>query len=407
MNFPLYIAKRYIFSKKRSNAVNIISAISVMGVALATMAMVCVLSGLNGFRDLIGDLFTAFDPQLEITARQGKNFSDAEPYIKKVEQHPDVEAVSKTLADHALILFLGRPTVITLKGVDDKFAEVTGIGDILYGEGEYPFGIKTTDKAVPGYGLSEQLGGVDFRDLQICVPRKGERINTANPSENVNADFLQSSGLCFQVHQQRYDESYLLCGLDFAQRLMEQEGRIGALELKLRAGADVEKVKAELTEMGGGNFRVSDRYEQQEDIFNVMKIEKTFAFFFLAFIVLVATFNIIGSVSMLIIDKREDVQSLRNLGASDGLVVRTFLFEGWLITAIGALIGLLLGILLCLLQQQFGLLRLGDGEGNFIVNAYPISIHFSDILLIGFTVLLVGALSVAYPVKYISRRLTN
>lgn len=407
MNFPFYIARRYIFSKKKSNAVNIISAISVMGVALATMAMVCVLSGLNGFRDLIGDLFTAFDPQLEITARQGKNFSAEDPFIKKVEQHADVEAASKTLADHALILFLGRPTVVTLKGVDERFAAVTGISSILYGEGEYPFGLQTTDKTVPGYGLAEQLGGLDFKDLQVCVPRKGERINLANPSENVNADNLQSSGLCFQVHQQRYDENYLLCGLDFAQRLMEQEGRIGALELKLRNGADVEKVKAELTALGGGNFRVCDRYEQQEDIFNVMKIEKTFAFFFLAFIVFVATFNIIGSVSMLIIDKREDVQTLRNLGASDSQVVKTFLFEGWLITAIGALLGLGLGIALCLVQQHFGLLRLGNGEGNFIVDAYPISIHVTDIFLIGLTVMLVGALSVAYPVKYLSRRLTN
>ncbi|MBR6374628.1 MAG: ABC transporter permease [Alloprevotella sp.] len=407
MNFSYYIAKRYIFSKKKSNAVNIISAISVMGVALATMAMVCVLSGLNGFRDLIGDLFTAFDPELEVTARQGKNFSDSDAFIKKVEQHPQVESVAKTLEDHALILFLGRPTVVTLKGVDEHFAAVTGIGNILYGEGTYPFGDSGTDKAVPGFGLSEQLGGPDFGSLQICVPRKGERINLANPSENVNADFLQASGLCFQVHQQRYDESYILCGLQFAQQLMEQDGRVGALELRLRQGADVEKVKEELRELGEGRFSVSDRYEQQEDVFNVMKIEKAFAFFFLAFIVLIATFNIIGSVSMLIIDKREDVQTLRNLGASDSQIVRTFLFEGWLITAIGALLGIVLGLVLCLLQQHFGLLRLGNGDGNFIVDAYPISVHALDIVLIGVTVMIVGALSVAYPVRYLSRRLTS
>lgn len=405
MNFPFFIARRYLFSRKRVGAINVISGISVGGVALATMAMVCVLSGFNGFRDLIGSLFTTFDPQLEVVPAQGKSAAADDPALEGIRRHPAVEAVSACYEDHALILFKGRPTVITLKGVDEAFRRTSQIDSILYGDGTYRLESAGINYGIPGYGLAVQMGGLDFNQLQICAPKPGERINLSNPIENINVDEISSPGVCFQVHQQKYDNSYLLVPLAFAQNLFEQQGLVTQLELKLKTGTDEEKAKQELQALGGSRFRVLDRYEQQEDTFNVMKIEKMFAFAFLAFIVLVACFNIIGCLSMLIIDKRKDIDILRHLGAADRTVVRIFLFEGRLITFFGATLGILLGLLLCWLQQEFGLLRLGGDADSFIISAYPVSVHASDIVEVFVTVIVVGFVAVWYPVKYMSRRL--
>lgn len=405
MNFSLYIARRYLFSKKKSNAINIISAISIGGITLATMAMVCVLSGFNGFKDLIGSLFTTFDPQLEIVPRQGKFISIADPVLTIARSHASVEAVAECLEDNALILFRGRPTVITLKGVSDTYDKATNIMDILYGEGTYRLTQGGVDFAIPAYGLAQQMGGTDFGVIQLCVPRRGERINLSNPVENISVEDIHASGLCFQVHQSKYDNSLMLSSLGFAQRLFEQEGKTTQLELKLKPAADEAKAKKELQHLIGKDFLVRDRYEQQEDTFNVMEIEKMFSFFFLLFIVLVACFNIIGSISMLIIDKKKDIATLRSLGTTDKEVTRIFFYEGVLITLTGAISGIVLGLILCVVQQQFGLLKLGTDTSNFIVKAYPVSIHAEDILLVLFTVALVGILSVWYPVRFLSKRL--
>ena len=404
MSFPFYIARRYLFSRKRVGAINIISGISVGGVALATMAMVCVMSGFNGFRDLIGSLFTQFDPQIEIVPTKGKFIDQADPTLQKMAQHPAVSVSSYGLEDDALLLFLGRPTVIRLKGVDDNFRHLTNIDSILYGTGRYQLHNGDVEYAIPGIGLCQELGGVDFGKIQVCVPRRGERINLSNPIENINVDYALSTGVCFEVHQQKYDASTLLCSLGFAQRLFEQPEAVTSLSLKLKPDADEAVVKKELQQMAGKKFNVLDRYDQQEETFNVMKIEKLFAFFFLAFIVLVASFNIIGSLSMLIIDKRRDVETLRHLGASECDIVRIFLFEGRLITLIGAALGIGLGLLLCWGQQQFGWLQLGSAD-RFIVSAYPVSVHATDVLIIFLTVLAVGFVSVWYPVRYLSRRM--
>ncbi|MBQ7420549.1 MAG: FtsX-like permease family protein [Alloprevotella sp.] len=405
MSFPFYVARRYLFSRKKNNAINIISGISVGGITLATAAMVCVLSGFNGFRDLIGSLFTTFDPQIEIVPAKGKFAAMDDPALTAVSKNPDVAAVSGCIEDNALILFRGRPTVITIKGVDDGYKNSTDILSILYGEGDYKFERAGVHFGIPGYGLAQQMGGPDFGTIQICVPRKGEKINLTNPIENINVDDITATGLCFQVHQGKYDNGMMLSSLSFAQRLFEQEGNITQLEVKLKAGVSEDKVKAELKKLVGDRYDVRDRYEQQEDTFNVMKIEKVFAFFFLSFIVLVACFNIIGSLSMLIIDKREDVSTLRSLGATDSEIIKIFLYEGRLITLVGAVAGVVIGLVLCLCQQQFGLLKLGGGSDNFIVSAYPVSIHFLDILIVLFIVILVGFISVWYPVRYLSKQL--
>lgn len=405
MSFPLLMARRYLFSKKSHNAINIISGISVGGVALATMALVCTLSVFNGFRDLIGSLYTAFDPQLEVVPAKGKFASAADPALQAVRKNGNVAVATECLEDNALILFKGRPTVIVLKGVADNFDRCTDIRGILYGEGSFVLRAGDVDYGIPGIGLAQQLGGVDYGSVPVCAPRKGERINTVNPAESFNTGELVSPRVTFSVSQRKYDENYLLAPLSFAQRLFEQEGRVTSLELRLKEGADVEAVKRELQAAVGDRFAVKDRMEQQEEIFGIMNIEKLMAYFFLTFILLVASFNIIGSLSMLIIDKRADVATLRHLGADDRLIVRIFLLEGRLISLLGAVIGVVLGLLLCYLQQTFGLLRLGGEAGNFIIDAYPVSVHLADIAVVFLTVIAIGFCSVWYPVRHLSKRL--
>ena len=227
----------------------------------------------------------------------------------------------------------------------------------------------------------------------------------ANPMDGLVADELYSPGVIFNVKQARYDKSYILTDIAFARRVFEQQGMVSALELRLKPGSNFESVKSEIKEIVGDNCYVRDRFEQQDDTFKIMKIEKLIAYIFLTFILMVACFNIIGSLSMLIIDKKDDVVTLRNLGASDKQITRIFLFEGRLISALGAVIGIIIGLVLCWAQQTFGLVKLGSSSGSFIVDAYPVSVHPEDIMLIFLTVLIVGFLAVWYPVRYFSRRL--
>ena len=402
---PFFVARRYLFSRKRISAINLVSAISVVGVAFGTAALLCTLSVFNGFHDLIGSLYTAFDPEVKIVAAKGKSFAADDPALEAVRRLPEVEAASASYTDNALILFRGNPQVITLKGVDDHFERVTGIRSILYPEnGTYQLESAGLSYGIPGIGLASMMGSVDYGSIQICAPTRGERINLANPAASFNAEDLYSSGVCFAVSQKQYDEAYMIAPLAFAQRLFEHEGTLTSLELKLKPSADPEQALRRIRQTLGSGFKALNRAEQQEDTFNVMNIEKTMAYFFLTFILLVACFNIVGTVSMLMIDKRADVVTLRSLGADEGLIFRIFLCEGSMISFLGAVAGTLLGLLICYLQQTFGLLSLGGSSGNFIIDAYPVSIHPSGVVIVFFTVLIVGFLAVLYPVKYLTRR---
>lgn len=402
---PFFVARRYLFSRKRISAINLVSAISVVGVAFGTAALLCTLSVFNGFHDLIGSLYTAFDPEVKIVAAKGKSFAADDPALEAVRRLPEVEAASASYTDNALILFRGNPQVITLKGVDEHFERVTGIRSILYPEnGTYQLESAGLSYGIPGIGLASMMGSVDYGSIQICAPTRGERINLANPAASFNAEDLYSSGVCFAVSQKQYDEAYMIAPLAFAQRLFEHEGTLTSLELKLKPSADPEQALRRIRQTLGSGFKALNRAEQQEDTFNVMNIEKTMAYFFLTFILLVACFNIVGTVSMLMIDKRADVVTLRSLGADEGLIFRIFLCEGSMISFLGAVAGTLLGLLICYLQQTFGLLSLGGSSGNFIIDAYPVSIHPFDVVIVFFTVLIVGFLAVLYPVKYLTRR---
>lgn len=407
MNFPFYIAKRYLFSKKSHHAINIISGISVCGVALATLALVCTLSVFNGFQDMVANFFTAFDPEIKITAARGKVFDSRSGKIKELRSLPSVEVFSETLEDHAMVQYKDRQAMAVIKGVQDNFEQLAGIDSILYGKGEFILHDSIVDYGVLGAELVTMLGtGVRFVDpLKVYAPKRMEKVNLSNPASSFNEDYLFSSGLVFAVNQKKYDASYILTSLEFARRIFGYTHEVTSIELKLKPGANIAKEKDKIKTMLGADYLVRDRYEQQADIFRIMEIEKLISYLFLTFILLIACFNVIGSLSMLILDKKEDVVTLRNLGAGDKLISRIFLFEGRMITLFGAFIGIILGLVLCFIQQRYGLIALGGSGGNFIVDAYPVSVHAWDIVLIFITVLAVGFLSVWYPVRYLSKRL--
>lgn len=406
MNLPFYIAKRYLFSKKKHNAINIISGISMCGVALATLALVCTLSVFNGFQDMVAGFFTAFDPELKITIRQGKVFEPYSADFNQVRALPEIDVWTETLEENAMVQYKDRQAMAIIKGVDDNFEQLTSIDSLLYGTGKFILHDDVVDYGILGVELVSELGtGIQFVDpLQVYAPKRNVRVNMANPSASFNRGYLFSPGAVFVVNQQKYDSSYILTSLDFARRLFNYDKEVSAIELKLKPDADVASVQKKISRILGHYYLVQNRYEQQADVFRIMEIEKLISYLFLTFILVIACFNVIGSLSMLILDKRDDVDTLRKLGADDRLIARVFLFEGRLISLFGALAGIVLGLLLCFLQQRFGIIALG-GNGSFVVDAYPVSVHVTDVLLIFITVIAVGFLSVWYPVNYLTRRL--
>lgn len=407
MNFPFYIARRYLFSKKSTHVINIISGISVVGVAVATMALVVTLSVFNGFHDLVASLLTSFDPQIEIVPTKGKTAPADDPILTKIRNLPQVDVATESVEDQAMAIYKGRQAMIKVKGVEDNFSELSHINDILYGDGEFSLHAANLQFGVVGIRLADNLGMTADWDgqLKIYAPKREGQLDLMNPTEGFVEDSVISPGVVFSVKQARYDRDYVLTSIAFARNLFGQQGMLSQLEIRLKPGSDLDAVKAEMQKIAGSKYRVLDRMEQQADTFKIMKIEKFIAYIFLTFILAVACFNIIGSLSMLIIDKKNDVVTLRNMGASDKQIVRIFLFEGRMISAIGAILGILVGLLLCWLQQIYGLVSLGRSSGSFIVDAYPVSVHPEDIIIIFITVLAVGFASVWYPVRYFAKRL--
>lgn len=402
MNFPFFIARRYVFSKKSTNAINVISAISVVGVAVGTMALVIVLSVFNGFHDLVASFFTNFDPQIELVPTQGKTAPADDPLLDKIRQMPQVSVHTDVLEDQGLAVYGDRQQMVTVMGVDDNFTQLTNISDILYGDGEFTLQAANLFYAIPGIRLAQDMGlGARFDGyLKLYAPvRRGQITDLEDPSDGFVVDSLISPGVVFAVNQAKYDRDRVICSIGFARRLFDQDGMLSSLQIRLKPGSDLAAVKKQMREIVGSKYRVLDRFEQQSDTFNIMQIEKVLAYVFLTFILMVACFNIISSLSMLIIDKKADAATLRNLGATDRQIRSIFLFEGRIISAIGAVVGILLGLLLCWLQQEYGLVHMGDSAGSFVVNAYPVSVHYDDVAIVFVTVLLIGWAAAWIPTR--------
>ena len=402
MLFPFYIARRYLFSKKKTNAINVISIISVTGVAVATMALVIVLSVFNGFHDLVASFFTNFDPQLKVVPVEGKTAPADDPILTKIRHLPQVDVATECVEDQALAMYRDKQAMVVVKGVDDNFDQLTHIKEILYGDGEYSLHAANLQYGILGIRLANMLGtSADFGDyLRIYAPQREGQFDVMSPEEGFVVDSLLSPGVVFAVNQSKYDRNYIVTSVTFARLLFGQDGMLSSLELRLKDGSDLDAVKSEMRKIAGTKYKVLDRFEQQADTFKIMQIEKVMAYIFLTFILIVACFNIIGSLSMLIIDKKKDVETLRSLGADDRQVKRIFLFEGRMISALGALLGIGLGLLLCWLQQSYGLVKMGERSGSFVVNAYPVSVHYDDVLFIFLTVMAVGWIAVWYPVRH-------
>jgi ABC-type transport system, involved in lipoprotein release, permease component len=356
---------------------------------------------------MVASFFTAFDPQLKITVREGKVFDGQDERIRSVCTLPEVDVFTETLEENAMVQYKDRQTMVVLKGVEDNFEELTAIDSILYGAGEFLLHDSIVNYGIMGVELVSTLGtGLEFVEpLQVYLPKRNARVNMANPGASFNRDYLYSPGVVFVVNQQEYDGKYILAPLDFLRQLLDYTTEVSAIELKLKSGMNTSYVQSKIEKMLGGDFVVQDRYQQQADVFRIMEIEKLISYLFLTFILMIACFNVIGSLSMLILDKKEDVVTLRNLGADDKLISRIFLFEGRLISVFGAVTGIVLGLILCFIQQKFGVISLGGGGGTFVVDAYPVSVHIWDVVLVLVTVLVVGFLSVWYPVRYLSKRL--
>ena len=404
MNFPFFIARRYLFAKKSHNVINVISAISVAGIMLASFALICTLSVFNGFHDLVESLFKDFDPEIKVVASGRKFFTMDDERISRIRELDFVEVSTFTLEEQALISYKSKQQIAMIKGVQDSYHDLVGIENLLKGNGIFMLQDDVCNYGILGIGLMGRMdcGVSPSYPLKLYVPKKDGRISITAPATSFNQASIYSPGVIFKVEQEKYDDNYVLISLALAQQLTDRANEASALEIKTVKGTSLRKAIREIQGILGPDFDVQDRIRQQEDVFKVFKLEKFISYLFLTFILLIACFNIIGSLIMLMVEKQQDAALLASMGASRHTIERIFITNGVLISLIGAVSGLVLGVIAALLQQKFGFISLGT-SGNFIVDAYPVSIQIKDIIVVLVTVLVVSFLSVR-PIGPIARR---
>lgn len=404
MKLAFRIALRYLFAKKSQNIINVISMISVAGVITGSLALIVVLSVFNGLHGLIGSLYSSFDPILKVTPVNGKVFNlDSIPYQQLI-QTEGVATVAQVLEDYALLRASQRQVPAVVMGVDEAFASVSGIDSIIV-DGSFQLKHKNENYGVAGYVLADQLGlRLNFvKPLVLYAPRREGRINMVRPDQSFRQSYLHPAGI-FAVRQIEYDSQYLIVNIEQARTLFGYgTDVVSSLGIATTPSADVEAIAEEIKQLLGNNFDVKDRQQQHETFYKLMRVEKLMAYLILLFILIIATFNIIGTLSLLIFEKRESITTLRSMGANRTLINRIFLLEGWLISLAGVTAGVLLGGLIVWLQQQFGFVRF-SGDGSFVVDAYPMALEWFDMVNVFITVSLVGLLAAWYPVRVIVRR---
>lgn len=398
-NFESHIAWRYLFSKKGHNAINIVSGISAVAVGVVTAAMICVLSVMNGFGALVEHMFSEFDPVLLVVPAEGQILrTDTEPVVSLYARE-DIEAVSMQLEQTALIRYKDHQLPARVMGVDDLFTRTANIDSIIT-DGFYSVWDGAFDRTVLGRGLAAQIGiNAHFTGaLHLYAPERTEQINMLRPDKSLRHEHAFIAGT-FAVNQLEYDDQLMLVSLSLAQRLFAYDEHIAtALRIQPVKGVKTATLKSQIAALLGPEFRVLDRYEQQQDFFRILRIEKLMTILLLVFIFIIASFNIIGSLSMLIIDKSEDIRILSHMGADEETIRRVFLLEGWFISSLGTLCGLITGVLLCLGQQHFGWLTLGNGA-EYVISAYPVQVQLSDVLLVAVIVLAFGFAAAYYPTR--------
>ncbi|MFW6096125.1 MAG: FtsX-like permease family protein [Bacteroidota bacterium] len=402
MHFPLFVAKRYFLTRKLRNVINIISIISVIGVAVGTMALVVVLSVFNGFDELIKSTYSTFDPDLKIKPKIGKMFNPGEEEgFEELREMESIAVFTEVLEEDALVRYDEKQYIGRIKGVENNFTDLTEIDKRIV-NGEFALHEDGKERAVVGQGVAYYLSvSVNYMEpLNIYVPKRGQSA-TFNPEQAFNREYIYPSGI-FSI-QQEYDVEYILVPLEFARDLLDYDQEVTAVELKIKEGYDINKTRNEIREILGDNFEIKNRSEQHAMLNKVMKSEKLSIFVILTFILIVASFNIIGSLTMLIIDKKNDMLIFRSLGANFSTVKRIFFFEGWMISIVGSVIGVIIGVFISWLQETFGLIQLNE-SGSFMIDHYPVNVHIPDVLLIFFTVLAIGFFASYLPVRYIIRK---
>lgn len=399
MSLSWKIAWRYLFAKKKHNAINIVSIVSALGVAVATAAMVCVLSVMNGFSMVVEEMFSLFNPDLRITATTGQSFDGHTAVFDSIAQMSEVSVFSETIEQTALVQFSGRQLTATVKGVDDKFEQLTGIDSIII-DGDYEVYDGAFYRTVMGRGLANQIGiGAHFvSGMRLYAPKRYEKVNMLNPESSLNRESVWISGV-FAVNQVEYDDRYMLVDVELARHLFDfAPTEVTAIELGVRDGVKVSEVAKRIEKLLGNDYQVADRYHQQEDFFRIYEIEKLLTILLLAFITLIASLNIIGALSMQMIDKTEDIRIFRTMGLDLQGIKRVFFYEGFLVSMLGALAGVVVGVGVCLIQEFFGIIKLGNGS-DYVISAYPVDVQTPDVLLVLLIVLLIGMAAAYVPVR--------
>ena len=393
------IAWRYLFSKKGHNAINIVSGISAAAVTVVTAAMICVLSVMNGFGALVEHMFSEFDPALMVVPAEGQTLRTDTMPIASLYAREDIEAISLQLEQTALIRYKDHQVPARVLGVDSLFTRTAHIDSIIT-DGFYSVWDGAFERTVLGRGLAAQIGmNAHFTGaLHLYAPERTKRINMLRPDQSLRHEHAFIAGT-FAVNQMEYDDRLLLVSLPLARRLFDyDEHTASALRVQPKSTLKIEDLKLKISKTLGPGYKVLDRYEQQADFFRILRIEKLLTILLLVFILLIASFNIIGSLSMLMIDKREDIRILSHLGADERTIRRIFLLEGWFISSLGALCGLVIGVILCLGQQHYGWLSLGSGA-EYIISAYPVQVHPQDIAVVALIVLALGFAAAWYPAQ--------
>ena len=405
MNLSFKIARRYLFSKKSHNAVNIISLISVCGVLVATAAMLILLSVFNGFTDIAAKSFGAMDPELKIVSVKGKVFSPTGDKFEKIGRMQSIELISQSLEENAMLMFGDKQETVLLKGVSPEYKEMVNSGEWII-NGEYALREGDIDFVVAGIGLAGRLriNPRYITPMYVYMPKRNAKVNMMNPAGAFSSHETYLSGV-FSINQAKYDDNLLIVSIDLARELLDYDTQVTSLDLKLKRGALTETVEQEIQNLLGEDFEVQNRFEQQSDIYKIVETEKTVVYLILTLVLIVAVFNVVGSLTLLILEKNEDIGVLRSMGANKKLISSIFLYEGLMISLSGTALGIILGLAICLVQEYFGVLGLGSSPGVFVVDSYPVVVEWTDILIVFFTVSVVSISAVLYPISNLRKRL--
>ena len=399
--FPFFIARRYLFAKKSLNAVNIISAVSVVGVGVGTLALVVVMSVFNGFEDLTKKLYSTFDPDLKVTIKVGKNFSVDAEKLQLLEADPDVLTFSQTVEENVMAQYGEQQEIAVMKGVDEQYRHVTGLDTMIY-EGDFTLWINDNPQAIVGLTMAYKLRvGLHFiTPLKFWIVKNTSTVSFA-PEKVLNQKYIYPSGK-FAIDEE-IDSQYIIVPIEFARSLLENDSIISAIEIKLNPSADENKMQKRVAAIFGDDFDVKTTYQQKEFVYKILKSEKFIAFMILSFVLLIASFNVVCSLSMVMIDKKSDMFILQSLGTDSQMLSRIFMIQGWIIVMAGAFTGLLVGALICWLQMEFGFFKVTDA-GSYIIDAYPVAVRFNDFLMILFAVMGVSFITIFFPVKYFVKK---